>query len=128
VEAYFGGAFGAGAEPVGRVALEEGAQQGLRLGAEELGHAQLGAQYLAHGLLAVLAGEGQRADEHFEHEDAQRPPVAHVRVALAAHHLGRHVLDGAAEAEGAVLVLEDGLLAQAKVGQGDVALVVQENA
>ena len=55
VLADFFGAGGAGAQSVYGIAFEESAQKGLRFRTEELGHAEFGAQYLTHCLLAVFA-------------------------------------------------------------------------
>jgi hypothetical protein len=49
-------------------------------------------------------------------------------VSLSADDLGRHVLNSAAKAECPVFVAEHRLLAETKVSQGYVALVVEEYA
>ena len=48
--------------------------------------------HLAVGDLGVLGAEGRVADEHLEHDDAQRPPVARAAVAALHEHFGRDVV------------------------------------
>jgi hypothetical protein len=45
-------------------------------------------------------------------------------MALSVDHFGSHVLDGAAEAERLVLLVEDGLFAETEIGERDVAIIV----
>ena len=49
-------------------------------------------EHLAIGLLGRLAAEGRVSDQHFEHYDAQGPPVARLRVPVLLEHLGRDVV------------------------------------
>lgn len=58
------------------------------------------------------AGREGRAGRYHEH--AEGPPVRALRVSPPVHHLGRHVLDGAAERVGPLVVV-DGLLAQPEI-------------
>ncbi len=51
-----------------------------------------------------------------------------MRVAFAADHLGCHILDGAAEAVGAVVLFEYVLLAETEVGERYVPVIVEQNA
>ena len=48
-------------------------------------------------LHGIGAGEGRRACEQLEHEDAEGPVVGADVVALVQDHLGCHILRGAAE-------------------------------
>lgn len=58
------------------------------------------------------AGREGRAGRYHEHPEG--PPVRALRVSPPVHHLGRHVLDGAAERVGPLVVV-DGLLAQPEI-------------
>ena len=51
-------------------------------------------EHFTVGLLRGLAAEGRGSDEHLEHDDAHRPPVARLRVAALLEHLWRYVVCG----------------------------------
>ncbi len=54
-----------GPEPILRRSLEQDAQEQLGLGAEELGHLQLGLHDLVHRVFSVRPAERQLARQHF---------------------------------------------------------------
>ena len=104
--------------------LQELAYEVPGVGSEVRRQVELPLEDLLDGLLAVLGREGRRARQHVVHERAQRPPVDGLAVAGPQQDLGRHVLDGAAEGVRDGLLV-DRLLAEAKVGQLDVAVGVE---
>lgn len=80
-----------------------------------------------HRRLAVVRGKGQIAREHLVHENAKRPPVGALVMPLTVDHLGRHVLHRAAERVRLAVGLVCVLFAQAKIRQGNVTFVIQQN-
>ena len=77
----------------------------MRFGSQKRWHRQFVLADQLHRHFSVLVSEGQRARQHFEHEDSEAPPVADVVVARPFDHFGRHVFHGAAERAGFVLVV-----------------------
>ena len=69
----------------------------------------------------------RRPTNSTDHQDAVRPPVGGRAVTLPVDHLRCHVLNSAAERV-RLLLVEDRLLAQAKIRQLDVTLRVQQDA
>ena len=61
------------------------------------------------------------------HEHPKGPPVRRDAMSTAVDHLWGHVLNCPTEGEGLLGVIIDGLLAQTKVGQFDVAISVQQD-
>lgn len=53
------------AETIGRIAFEQGSEQGLSHGTQVLWHAQSGLENLIHRLLSVLSMKGQLTCQHF---------------------------------------------------------------
>lgn len=88
---------------------------GGRLGAES-SPASRGALLCGAGPVSEPAwgGAGREGRAGRYHEHAEGPPVRALRVSPPVHHLGRHVLDGAAERVGPLVVV-DGLLAQPEI-------------
>ncbi len=113
------------AEALRRVLLQESGEEPPG----QLGHLggeahRLHQDELEHGLVVVVV-EGEAAGHHLVHDDADAPPVDGAPVVHVLQHLRGQVLRGAAEGLGGAAEV-DVLLAQAEVGDLDVAVLVQE--
>lgn len=74
----------------------------------------------------IFRVEGQAAAQHFVHDHSEAPPVHRLVVVILADHLRRQVLGCAAKGLRGFPV-EHLLLAQAEVGDLDVAVLVEQN-
>ena len=73
--------------PLLRVLLQQACQQGLGLGGQVLGEADLLHQDELKEALVVLVVEGQPAAHHLVHDHAQAPPVHRPAVVVVLQHL-----------------------------------------
>eukprot|EP00052_Salpingoeca_macrocollata_P001405 m.25420 g.25420 ORF g.25420 m.25420 type:complete len:418 (-) comp11365_c0_seq1:149-1402(-) len=108
-------------------ALEQLSQQRLSFLAQKRGHGQSRAQNHVHCCFAVVRAKGQISRQHLKHQHTVRPPVCSLVVASAADNFWRHVFHCPAEREGFACVVIDAFFAQAKVGQGHVPHLVQQD-
>lgn len=69
------------------VLLEQASQQGLGLGGQVLGEADLLQEDQLKETLVVLVVEGQPAAHHLVHDHAQTPPVHRSTVVVVLQHL-----------------------------------------
>ena len=89
----------AGTHALFRVPIEQAGEEVLRGGRDDLGPREMQGlrEDLSVHLVGVLVVEGREARQHLVEQDAQRPPVDRLGVALAEQQLGREVLGSAAE-------------------------------
>ncbi len=119
------GVLGAAAEPLVRVLGQQAAEQVLGLLRQIARELDLLHEDQLEEDVMVAVVERQPAAHHLVHDDAQAPPVDGAAVVVVLEHLGRQVLGRAAERLRRPAV-RDVLLAQAKVGDLDVAVLVQQ--
>lgn len=111
-----------GAEAPCVVRDEQALDQVAGAGVEPVGELELALEDLLVRAEGGLVEEGRVAGDEFVQQDAHRPPVHRLAVALGLDHLRREVLRGAAQREGAL----GDLLREAEVGDLDVALAVEQ--
>ena len=115
-------------QPMTRVAIEEAFDEVAALGAEGVtGEADLAEGDVLVHLLRLLGVEGTPTATHLEDQDAERPKIHHLGVAvLVQEDLGGQVLGRAAEGVGRV-VLGQVRLGETEVAEGDMAVGIQQD-
>jgi hypothetical protein len=119
---YLGGLALDHAQALRRLMLQEIADDGFGLRGEVRGELVAAADDLVVHFELVLVVEGGVAGHHLVDQNAHRPPIHALAVALTRHDFGAEVLGGPAQRPRLV----GDLLGESEVGDLDVALRVEE--